>query len=131
MRSFGSRQGRRCGAAGHTPGMREPPKSPETPDSRPDRAAPPARSPRSRPEGHPGRTDFGFELTSPCPYATTGNPVDDSACPTAIGAGAAAAPIDSMMASAENSAVASARSRISASGSPSAEILRIWSSVIV
>jgi len=50
---------------------------------------------------------------------------------TAIGIGATAALIGSMMANAENSAVASVRSSSSASESPSAEILRICSSLIV
>ena len=57
--------------------------------------------------------------------------VDCNVYPPAIGIGATAALIGSMMANAENSAVASVRSRISASRSPSAEILRICSSVIV
>ena len=57
--------------------------------------------------------------------------VDCNLYPPAIGIGATAALIGSMMANAENSAVASVRSSISASESPSAEILRICSSLIV
>jgi hypothetical protein len=57
--------------------------------------------------------------------------VDCNIYPPAIGIGATAALIGSMMANAENSAVASVRSSSSASESPSAEILRICSSLIV
>ena len=57
--------------------------------------------------------------------------VDCNLYPPAIGIGATAALIGSMMANAENSAVASVRSSSSASESPSAEILRICSSLIV
>ena len=69
------------------------------------------------------------KVQSPCEMP--GIRVDCNVYPPAIGIGATAALIGSMMANAENSAVASVRSRISASRSPSAEILRICSSVIV
>ncbi len=57
--------------------------------------------------------------------------VDRNVYPPAIAMGATAALIGSMMANAANNAMASVRSRISASWSPSAAILRICSSVIV
>ena len=64
-------------------------------------------------------------------HRTSGIRVDCDLCPPAIGIGATAALSGSMMANAENSAVASVRSSSSASESPSARILRICSSLIV
>ena len=58
-------------------------------------------------------------------------PVDGNLYAPAIAIGATAALIGSMMASAENTAVASVRSSNSASESPSADNLRICSSLIV
>ena len=57
--------------------------------------------------------------------------VDCNLDPPGIGIGATAALIGSMMANAENIAVASVRSSRSAFESPSAESLRIWLSLIV
>ena len=70
-------------------------------------------------------------VSASVPVSASGIRVDCNVYLPAIGIGATAALIGSMMANAENSAVASVRSSSSASESPSAEILRICSSLIV